>query len=41
LPLWLMPFSSSIENFVLYVLVSSLIDFIVNKYHNKAWCYTQ
>lgn len=37
LPIWLKPFGGAIKNFVLNVVVSFLIDFIVDKYRNGSW----
>lgn len=37
LPIYLIPFSSGIKNFVLNVVVSSAIDWIVEKYKNGSW----
>ena len=37
LPVYLKPFASKIKNFIIGVLVSELIDFIVSKYRAGAW----
>jgi len=37
LPLWLKPFNGKIKNFVIYVVASLMIDFIVGKYRLGDW----
>lgn len=37
LPIWLKPFASSIKYYILYVLVSATIDWIVAKYKEGSW----
>lgn len=37
LPLWLKPFNSRIKRFVIYVVISLMIDFIVEKYREGDW----
>jgi len=37
LPIYLRPFASSIKNFVIGVLVSELVNFIVSKYRAGSW----
>jgi hypothetical protein len=37
LPIWLKPFNSKIKHFVVYVVASLMIDFIVGKYRTAAW----
>lgn len=37
LPLWLRPLSTPIKNIILGVIISSSIDFIVDKYKNGIW----
>lgn len=37
LPIWLKPFASSIKYYILYVLVSATIDWIVVKYKEGSW----
>jgi fatty acid desaturase len=37
LPLWLYPWSGTIKQFVIYILISTIIDFIVGKYRIGVW----
>lgn len=37
LPFWLKPFSQSIRAFILSVIISSVIDWMINKYRNGSW----
>ena len=38
IPIWLWPFSSAIENLIIYVILSMTIDWIVDKYNtNNLW----
>ena len=37
IPIWLMPFKPSIKNFVIKVVISHAIDWIVEKYKNQSW----
>jgi len=37
LPLWLKPFAGQIKTFIITVLVSELIDFVVSKYKKGSW----
>ena len=37
LPLWLKPFASQIKTFIITVLASELIDFVVAKYKKGSW----
>lgn len=37
MPVWLKPFNSVIKSFVIMVIISSTIDFIVEKYRNGTW----
>lgn len=37
LPIWLMPFAGAIKQYIVYVLVSSAIDWMVSKYRNGSW----
>ena len=37
IPIWLMPFNPSIKNFVIKVVISHAIDWIVEKYKNQSW----
>jgi len=37
MPIYLMPFASSIKSYIVYVLVSNFIDWIVSKYRSKNW----
>ena len=37
LPLWLRPFSGQIKTFIFSIVISTLIDFIVNKYRTGYW----
>ncbi len=37
LPIWMKPFSGTIKDYVINGLVSSAIDWIVNKYKNGEW----
>jgi len=37
LPLWIKPFAASVKNYIVYSLLSSAIDFFVDKYRHGAW----
>lgn len=37
LPIWLRPLASPIKNYVIYVLISNAIDWMVAKYRNGSW----
>ena len=37
IPTWAKPFSGTIKKYIVYSIVSSAIDFIVDKYRNGAW----
>jgi hypothetical protein len=37
LPIWLKPFSPIIKQYIVYVLISNAIDWIVNKYQGGNW----
>ena len=37
LPIWLKPFAAQVKNYIVYVLISSAIDWIVDKYRNGEW----
>ena len=37
LPIWLQPFSGTIEEIVVTIMVSAIIDFIVSKYKKGLW----
>lgn len=37
MPLWAKPFASSIRNYIINTLISSAIDWIVDKYRNGEW----
>ena len=37
LPIWLKPFVSPLKNYVIYVLISTAIDWTVDKYKNGSW----
>jgi len=37
LPTWSKPFVNSIKNYVIYTLLSNMIDLVVEKYHNLIW----
>lgn len=37
LPVWAKPFSGVIKQYVVYVVVSNAIDWLVAKYHNAVW----
>jgi hypothetical protein len=37
LPFYLKPFSGQIKDFIIYTLLSIIIDFIVEKYNDKNW----
>jgi len=37
LPSWAKPFVSAIKNYAINVLLSNMIDAIVEKYHNAVW----
>jgi hypothetical protein len=37
LPLWAKPFSSKIRAFIIYVLIATAIDWMVEKYRNGLW----
>lgn len=36
-PLWLKPFSNTIKNIVVYIVVNEMIDYIVAKYNQGLW----
>jgi len=37
MPIWMRPFAAPIKNYIVYVLVSSAIDWIVAKYQSGSW----
>jgi hypothetical protein len=37
LPIWLVPFAGAIKQYIVYILVSSAIDWMVAKYRNGSW----
>lgn len=37
LPIWLLPFSGVVKQYIIYVLVSNAIDWIVSKYQAGKW----
>jgi hypothetical protein len=37
LPLWAKPFAGRIRNFIIFVLIATAIDFLVEKYRSGAW----
>ena len=37
LPIWLVPFAGVIKQYIIYILVSNAIDWIVAKYRNGSW----
>lgn len=37
MPIWLKPFNSQIRNFLINIIISSAIDFIVSKYNRGTW----
>jgi hypothetical protein len=37
LPIWLKPFAGSVKNYIIHVLVSNAIDWMVDKYRNGSW----
>jgi hypothetical protein len=37
MPIWMRPFAAPIKNYIVYVLVSSAIDWIVAKYQSAGW----
>lgn len=37
MPMWLRPFSPAIKNFIINVVISYAVDFIVEKYNNGNW----
>lgn len=37
LPIWAKPFSGKIKNYIIYVMISTAIDWIVEKYRNGVW----
>lgn len=37
LPIWLKPFAAPVKNYIIYILISSAIDWIVEKYRNGEW----
>ncbi len=37
LPIWLKPFASSVRNYIINVLISASIDWIVEKYRHGSW----
>jgi hypothetical protein len=40
LPIWLRPFAAPVKNYIIYVLISNSIDWIVNKYKKGQWAKT-
>jgi hypothetical protein len=36
-PVWLKPFISPLKNYVVYILMSTAIDWMVDKYKNGSW----
>lgn len=40
-PIWLKPFSNTIKNIIVGVLISNLIDFMVKKYNSGYWSVQQ
>jgi hypothetical protein len=41
IPIWLKPFAAPLKNYIVYVLVSNAIDWMVAKYRNGSWKYGQ
>lgn len=37
MPIWLKPFAPAIKNYIIYILISNSIDWIVSKYQDKSW----
>jgi hypothetical protein len=37
LPIWMVPFAGTVRAYILYVLISTAIDWIVEKYRNGDW----
>lgn len=37
LPIWLVPFAGLIKQYIIYILISSAIDWMVAKYRNGSW----
>lgn len=37
LPIWLKPFAGRVKNYIIYTLMSTAIDWIVNQYRNGSW----
>lgn len=37
LPIWMKPFAFGIKTFIIDIMISILIDFIVKKYHDAEW----
>lgn len=37
MPIWLRPIAAPIKNYIVYVLVSNTIDWMVSKYKNGSW----
>lgn len=37
LPIWLRPFAAPLKKYIIYVLISNIIDWMVMKYKNKQW----
>jgi hypothetical protein len=37
MPFWLRPISGTVKNLILSVIISSAIDFVVDKYRNGNW----
>ena len=37
MPIWLRPIAAPLKNYIIYILISNSIDWIVNKYKKKEW----
>lgn len=37
LPIWMRPFAAPVKHYIIYVLISSTIDWMVAKYRNGSW----
>jgi hypothetical protein len=37
LPIWLIPFAMPLKNYIIYILASSTIDWMIEKYRNGSW----